>query len=155
SEPGEIAYTLNQLGAIADSLGDRQQAINYYNQSLPLWRAANDRQSEAAALTQLGRVYNSIGEKQQAQQFFDQARLLVLTSSLMRVVGEDNRAAVMVFNLGKLYEEQGQPQQALQNYQRALALWRDAKDQKGEAAALNSLGSLAARSGQFEQAVKL
>src|SRR5215813_9965616 len=73
AEPGEIAPTLNQLASIADALGDRQQAINYYHQSLPLWRAANDRQNEAATLTQLGRAHNSLGDKQQAQQFFDQA----------------------------------------------------------------------------------
>src|SRR5574341_1029097 len=81
SESGEIASTLNQLASIADALGDRQQAINYYNQSIPLWRAATDRQSEAAALTQLGRIYNSLGDKQQAQQLFNQARLIVQTSS--------------------------------------------------------------------------
>ncbi len=154
-EPGEIAHTLNQIASIADALGDRQQAINYYNQSIPLWRAANDRQSEAATLTQLGRVYNASGDKQQAQHLFNQARLIVQASSLMRTVGEENRGAAMMFNLGKLYEEQGQPQQALQHYQQSLAMWRGANDKKGEASALNSLGSLAARAGQFDQAVQL
>src|SRR5215468_7831894 len=67
TEPGEMAQTFNQLASIADALGERPQAINYYNQSLPLWRAANDRQNEATTLTRLGRVYNSLGDKQQAQ----------------------------------------------------------------------------------------
>src|SRR5262249_14917016 len=74
SEPGEIAHPFAQFAASSDSLGDRRKAINYYSQSIPLWRAANDRQSEAAALTRLGRVHNSLGDKQQAQQYFDQAR---------------------------------------------------------------------------------
>src|SRR5262245_12157034 len=154
SEPGDIAHTLNQLASISDTLGDSQQAIHYYSQSLPLWRAANDRQSEAATLTRLGRVHNLLGDKQQAQHFFDQARLIVQTSNLMRRVGEENRAAAATFNLGKLFEEQGQPQQALQQYQRALSMWREAKDKKGEASALNGLGSLATRAGQFDQAIQ-
>src|SRR5215475_10576779 len=33
AEPSEIAHTFNQLAAIADALGDRQQAVNYYNQA--------------------------------------------------------------------------------------------------------------------------
>src|SRR5262249_42872661 len=80
AEPGEIAYTLNQLAAVADSLGDRRQAINYYKQALPLWRAANDRQSEAGTLARLGRVHNSLGDKQVAQRLFEQARLIVQAS---------------------------------------------------------------------------
>jgi len=95
AEPGEIAYTLNQLAAVADSLGDRRQAINYYKQALPLWREANDRQSEAGTLTRLGRVHNSLGDKQEAQRLFDRARLIVQTSSLMRTFGDENLAAFL------------------------------------------------------------
>src|SRR5262249_19311162 len=91
AEPGEIPYTLHQLGTIADSLGDRQRAINYYKQALPLWRAANDRQSEVGTLTQLGRVYNSLGDKQEAQRNFEQARLIVQASSMLRTFGDENR----------------------------------------------------------------
>src|SRR5215470_307596 len=155
AEPGEIAYTLNQLAAVADSLDDRWQAINYYNQALPLWRAANERQSEAATLTRLGRVYNSLGDKQQARRLFEQARLIIQASSLMRTAGDENRAASATFNLGKIYEEQGQPQEAIEQYQKALTMWRAAEDRQGEASALNSLGGLAARAGQVDQAVQL
>ena len=140
AEPGEIAHTLTQLASVADSLGDQRQAINYYNQALLLWREANDRQSEVATLTRLGRVHNSLGDKQEAQRLFERARLIVQTSSLMRTVGGENRAASATFDLGKIYEEQGQPQQAFNQYQKALGMWRAAKDRQGEASTLNSLG---------------
>src|SRR5262249_16419142 len=35
AEPGEIAYTLNQLAATSDSPGDRRQPIPYHKQSRP------------------------------------------------------------------------------------------------------------------------
>src|SRR5262245_18435003 len=76
ADPGEIAYTLHELAAIAHSLGDLQQAINCYKQALQLWRAANDRQSQVRTLTQIGRVSNSLGAKQEAQRLFEQARLI-------------------------------------------------------------------------------
>src|SRR5262249_10936184 len=118
AEPGDIAHTFNQIAAIADALGDRQQSINYYNQALPLWREANDRQNEALTLTRLGRIHYSLGDKQQAERLFEQSRLIAQASTLMRtagptsgpMAGEDNRAASETFSLGKLYEEQGQPQ---------------------------------------------
>src|SRR5262249_62107243 len=92
-----------------DSLGDRRQAINYYKQALPLWRAANDRQSEVGTLTQLGRIYNSLGDKQEAQRLFDQARLIVRASGTQRTFGDESHAASATFNLGNIYTVQVMP----------------------------------------------
>lgn len=159
ADPAEMATAFNQLAFIADSLGDRQQAINYYHQSLPLWRAAGNRTNEAAALTQLGRIYNSIGDNVQAQNCFNQARLIVQTASLTRLINEagnkGEREASTLYNLAKLYEEQGQAQKAFEHYQRSLPYWRQAQDKTGEASTLNSLGSLAARAGQLPIAAQL
>ena len=75
----------------------------------------------------------------------DSARIASLNMPQARLC----RAASATFNLGKIYEEQGQPQQAFDQYQKALAMWRVAKDRQGEASALNSMGGLATRAGQF------
>ncbi|MEK7831875.1 MAG: tetratricopeptide repeat protein, partial [Acidobacteriota bacterium] len=159
SDPAEMADSMNQLAFISNSLGDRQQAINYYHQSLALWRAAGNRTNEAGALTQLGRIYNSLGDSKQAQNCFNQAKLIVETASLTRRINTSGdragREAATLFNLGKLYEEQGQSQKAFEHYQRSLTYWQQARDKTGEASALNSLGGLAARGGQLPLAASL
>ena len=57
-----------------DSLGDRQQALTYYRQALPI--AAGGRRPgrpEATTLNNIGRVYNSLGDRQQALTYYQQA----------------------------------------------------------------------------------
>ncbi|MEQ9262886.1 MAG: tetratricopeptide repeat protein, partial [Owenweeksia sp.] len=60
------ATTLNNIGLVYDLLGEKQQALDYYNQALPLRRAVGDRGGEATTLTNIGAVYSSLGQKQQA-----------------------------------------------------------------------------------------
>ncbi|MEC5029547.1 MAG: tetratricopeptide repeat protein, partial [Oscillatoria sp. PMC 1051.18] len=47
---GGEATTLNNLGYIYNSLGEKQQALDYFNQALPLLRAVKDRGREAVTL---------------------------------------------------------------------------------------------------------
>ncbi len=53
---GGEAATLNNLGLVYDVWGDRQQALAYYNQALPIVREVGDRGGEAATLNNLGAV---------------------------------------------------------------------------------------------------
>jgi tetratricopeptide (TPR) repeat protein len=50
---GKEAVILNNIGLVYDNLGEKQKALDYYNQSLPLSRAVGDRSVEASFLTTL------------------------------------------------------------------------------------------------------
>ncbi|MGL4498032.1 MAG: tetratricopeptide repeat protein, partial [Planktothrix sp.] len=67
------ALTLMGIGRINDLLGEKQQALDYYNQALPLLGAVGDRGGEAITLNNIGAVYDSLGEKQQALDYYNQA----------------------------------------------------------------------------------
>ncbi|MDT9319005.1 MAG: tetratricopeptide repeat protein, partial [Limnospira sp. PMC 1306.21] len=67
------ATTLNNIGGVYDSLGEKQTALDYYNQALPLSRAVEDRRGEATTLNNIGGVYDSLGEKQTALDYYNQA----------------------------------------------------------------------------------
>ena len=41
--------TLNNIGLVYNSLGDKQKALDFYSQALPLHRAVGDRNGEAHA----------------------------------------------------------------------------------------------------------
>ncbi|XDE63228.1 tetratricopeptide repeat protein [Arthrospira platensis BEA 1257B] len=55
------------------SLGEKQTALDYYNQALPLSRAVGDRRGEATTLNNIGAVYSDLGEKQTALDYYNQA----------------------------------------------------------------------------------
>ena len=70
---GGEATTLSNIGAVYDTLGEKQKALDFYNQALPLRRAVGDRGGEATTLNNIGGVYSALGEKQKALDFYNQA----------------------------------------------------------------------------------
>ena len=54
--------TLGNIGVVYEDLGERQKALDYYHQALPVVRAAGDRYSEAVTLNNnLGEIYYESG----------------------------------------------------------------------------------------------
>lgn len=141
------AETLNVIGLVYASLGEKQQALNYLKQALPLRRAARARRGEAATLNNIAFVYNSRGEKQQALKYYKQALLLF-------PAGNDRRGeATTLSNIGAVYASLGEKQQALDYFNRALLLGRAARDRNGEAYTLNNIGLVYDTLGEKEKAL--
>ena len=69
---GEAA-TLNNIGAVHDALGQRQRALEYYGQALPIRREVGDRAGEAATLNNIGLVHDALGQPQRALEYYGQA----------------------------------------------------------------------------------
>ena len=99
---GEAA-TLNNIGGVYDGLGEKQKALDYYNQALPIRRAVGDsealrrnRRGEAATLNNIGAVYHSLGEKQKALDFYNQALPII------RAVGDPYGEATTLNNIRTL-----------------------------------------------------
>nr|BFE72565.1 hypothetical protein GCM10020092_058660 [Actinoplanes digitatis] len=56
-----------------EGLGDRQRALDYYQQALPITREVGDRASEATTLNNIGSVHSRLGDRQQALTYYQQA----------------------------------------------------------------------------------
>jgi CHAT domain-containing protein len=54
-------------------MGERQKALDYYNQALPVLREVGNRQGEASTLNNLGFAYDALGDKQRAIGYHQQA----------------------------------------------------------------------------------
>jgi tetratricopeptide (TPR) repeat protein len=91
-----INFVLLLIGAVYDSLGEKQKALDYYHQALPLRRAVEDRNGEAVTLSNIGAVYSDLGEKQKALDYFQQAL------PLSRVVGDRSQEATTLSNIGSI-----------------------------------------------------
>ena len=48
---------MSNIGAVYNSISQPQEALNYYNQALPIMRSVGDRAREAATLSNIGAVY--------------------------------------------------------------------------------------------------
>ncbi|NJL80337.1 MAG: CHAT domain-containing protein [Richelia sp. SM2_1_7] len=142
------AVNLLSIGRIYSDLGEKQKALQFFNQALPLRRAVGDRGGEATTLNNIGQVYNYLGEKQKALQFYNQAL------SLHRAVGDRGGEANTLNNIGVVYSHLGEKQKALQFYNQALPLSRAVGDKNNESVLLGNLALLEREQGNLSASLK-
>ncbi len=108
------ATTLNNIGAVYSDLGEKQQALKYLNQALPLSRQVGNKAGEARTLTLIGSVYLDLGDKQQALNYYNQSL------PLSRQVGDKKQEPGTLYNIADVERDRGNLQQALTQIQAAI-----------------------------------
>ncbi|TAG86603.1 MAG: CHAT domain-containing protein, partial [Oscillatoriales cyanobacterium] len=129
-------------------LGEKQKALQYYNQSLPLSRAISNRSGEALTLNNIGAIYSALGEKQKALQYYNQSL------PLSQAVGNRLQEAMTLSNIGLVYDNLGEKQKALQYYNQSIPLRRAVGDRTGEAITLNNIGFVYNNLGEQQKALQ-
>ncbi len=124
-----------------------REAIAKWEQALPLWEQAGDREQLALTLYWLGPAYLTLGEIDAAERSYQQML------ALYRELGDRHSEATALVALGRLEAQRGKYQDALNFYERALPLWNAVEYQTGAAATLNNLGRVYAQLGDQERAL--
>jgi CHAT domain-containing protein/tetratricopeptide (TPR) repeat protein len=117
------------------SLGQRQKAVDYFNQALDLHQALGDRRGESIALNNIGATYDTMGERQKAIEYYTKSL------AFRRALGDRQGEAVTLNNIALAYNNLGESQKALEAYELALPIRREVGDKRGEAITLNNIGS--------------
>ncbi|MHC5761012.1 CHAT domain-containing protein, partial [Nostoc sp.] len=133
---------------VYDDLGEKQKALQFLNQALPIYRAVGDKRGEARTLNNIGGVYDALGEKQKALQFYNQAL------PLRRAVGDKGGEGTTLNNIGAVYNDLGEKQKALQFLNQALPIHRAVGDRGGEATNLNNIGQIYDDLGEKQEALQ-
>jgi tetratricopeptide (TPR) repeat protein len=145
--PEQTASMMVNIGFVHDALGEKTQALAYYEQALPLRRQAGDKAGEATTLNNLGGVYDDLGEKAQALAYYEQAL------PLWRQVEDKKGEAATLTNIGAVYSALGEKEKALAYFEQALPLRRQVGDKAGEATTLNNIGHVYSDLGEKTQAL--
>ncbi|WP_254567893.1 tetratricopeptide repeat protein [Oscillatoria sp. HE19RPO] len=141
------AAVLVGMGRIYSALGDKQTALDYFNQSLTLSRQVWDKATEAAILNNIGQVYSALEDKQTALDYLNQS----LTVS--RQVGDIRGEATTLNIIGGVYSELGDKQIALDYYNQSLPLFRQVDDLSWEVTTLNNIGMVYSELGDKQTAL--
>lgn len=144
--PEQRARIYDDLGVIYRVLGRMEQATNYLERALQLFKDNNNRLGEARVLGDLGRVSGELGSREHARGDYEAS---------LRIFQEERNPLGEGFALNNLGWEcvmLGQDQQAQLYYERALAIFQELGDQMGEAGTLNNLGRVYEDLGQLEEA---
>jgi CHAT domain-containing protein len=110
---------LNNIGGVYSDLGEKQKALEFYNQALPLIRAVGDKRGEATTLNNIGSVYDALGEKQKALEFYNQAL------PLRRAVGDKRGEAATMHNLMFYWKKANNPRFAVFYGKQSVNLYQE------------------------------
>ncbi|MEW6209445.1 MAG: CHAT domain-containing tetratricopeptide repeat protein [Acidobacteriota bacterium] len=143
----EEACTLNQIGAVYDSQGDKRKALDHYNRALLLIRSEKDRGGEALTLKNIGSVYRVMGDKGKAEEYLTQSL------SIWRETGDRAGEAQTLNNLGILYNSTGESQKAIDSYNLSLSISRETGDLYLQGQTLSNIGALYRSLGDMQKAL--
>ena len=110
--------TLVAAGRAAQAVGDLGQALDYYNQALPIQRQVGDRAGEAATLTNIGAVHRARGELDVALDYYNQAL------PIRRQVGDRAGEAVTRYNIAMIQRDLGNLAEAVAQLEQTVELDR-------------------------------
>lgn len=141
-----ITESLRYLAIVASNVSEFPTAEALLDEALTVLREGDDTEGEAAALVQLGSVLYNAGRFAEARDRLESALPMVVGS------GFRYREAVVASNLASIVTLMGELGLARTLITRGLELCRELDDTEGTATALNILGDIHRRVGDYEQA---
>tara|TARA_B100000315_G_C14520683_1_gene561399 strand:- start:1007 stop:1426 length:420 start_codon:yes stop_codon:yes gene_type:complete len=116
-----MATTLNNIGLVHNALGQRDKALEFFNQALPIREEVGDRAGMATTLNNIGMVHNALGQREKALEFYNQAL------PIMEEVGDIYGEGVTRFNMAMIYIETGNLKDAEAHLLRVVEVWEAAQ----------------------------
>ena len=135
------------LGYAYNGLGQREQALHYYNRALLISKEVGDQDGLATILTSIGNIYDNLGQREEALSYHNQALPIMEKSE------HPEGLAATLNNIGLIYDNSGQFEKAIAYYKRALAISKEIGDWTGQGTALNNIGTIYLKIGQWETAL--
>jgi predicted ATPase/DNA-binding CsgD family transcriptional regulator len=143
-KPG-MAMAFDGLGELSTEVGDYQQAQQYLEEALALYREMQHPRDIADMLMQLGWTAMRIGDYEQAAERLNECQLI------FRQLGEFRLLGLALSGLGELSIRQGQYAQATVLLEQSLVMRRELGDRWGIATSLGSLGWVAMLEGDYDR----
>ena len=153
--PSMEAEVLRKLANCNEMTGNYEEALIHVEKSLELDSVNNNLIGKIAGNRQKGKILIYMGRSRTGTSSLEKA--LALSEGMDNSLKSINRVAIADNYLitGQLYSVMGQSENALKNIKRALELYKNATDRRGEMEADLTLAGLLADQGEISDAGKL
>lgn len=128
--------TLALAGKISDILGNKTDALQFYEKALALFREIFSKEWEAEILVSIGAIYDSLNDTEKAIENYAQAL------PIYKAAGDSAKHANTLISIGEIYESLNDKQKAVEYYVQALPLIKAAGDSETEFVMLNDIGTI-------------
>ena len=147
--PGEMARSFNALGGNAAFLAEYEESIDYFNQSLAIYKEIGDVKGQADITGNLGMIYKQNGDYDHALD--NQFNALTLFEEVEDSTGICNTLQ----SIGSIFLEMGDVDKAIQYNSSALKCFQDLKDKYGQAIATGNLANALSDAGRMDEVIPL
>ncbi|MCI5161892.1 MAG: tetratricopeptide repeat protein, partial [Candidatus Electrothrix sp. AX5] len=147
-DPRDKGICLNSLGYTCWKYGKFELALQWYEQSLSIWRERKDRQGEGVVLNNIAMIYQQQDKYEQALNYFQQSL------SIRQEIDDHDGEGATLNNIGHLHYNQGDYEQALYYYEQCLPIVREVGNKIGEGSTLNNIGLTYRAQGKPSEAVE-
>lgn len=142
------ANVLTHAGQIYDRAGQKERALELFEQALPLEREAHNQRGEATALSGLGVLYYSMGRVPEALDNLERAL------ALYRATHDLRDEAYTLTSMGAAYYSVDDYSRARGYFEEAEGKWEECGERSGESANLHNLASTLERMGELQDAIR-
>ena len=138
------ADALNYLAMGYDFLGEYEESMNYYLQSLAIFERINE-YGVSTILNNIGTLYSQMGDYKKALEFYKESR---------EYFGEDDAESMGVYlnNIAEIYSMMGDNKKSLELYFESKSYYETIQDTSGIATALNNIADVYKELGNFSEA---
>jgi tetratricopeptide (TPR) repeat protein len=145
----DLAVLYGNIGLTYDYTGDSANAMTYYKMQLNQAREINNKRQESSALGNIGELYMKQGDFKEALEY----ELKCL--EIKKMLGSKLGISGALLNVGSTYFELGNLQLSKKYCLEALELTRKIKAPDYEVAALELLGNINGKEGNYKEALDL
>jgi tetratricopeptide (TPR) repeat protein/CHAT domain-containing protein len=141
------ALRLFNHGRNAFKYGKYNEALNYFKESLEIYRKLNIPKYISINLNNIGFVYYSLGQYEKALNYYEESL------KICRKLKMPQGIAASLNNIGLVYDFPGQYEKALNYFEESLKIYRKLKIPQHIAISLNNIGRVYKSLGQYEKAL--
>ncbi|MBK9247042.1 MAG: tetratricopeptide repeat protein [Ignavibacteria bacterium] len=151
AQEGQITSSItkawNIIGNVHVSLGNYDNALEFFNKALAINEEIGSKNGIAHNLGNLGNVYHNLSDYTQALTFFQKAL------AINEEIASKNGIAINLGNIGIVYRNLSDYPQALTYYQKALAIYEEIGSKYGIARNLGNIGNVYRNLSDYPQAL--
>jgi predicted ATPase/DNA-binding SARP family transcriptional activator len=142
-----VAFTLYNLGIVAEAAGERPRARELLAEGLALYREQNDQWGMGNVLNALGNVSVMLREPEAARHYYEESL------HIRRQIGDQRGVALCYHNLGNVNQSLAQYDAARELYQQSVSIKRELNDRRGVGYTLNNLGYMTSLLEAYDEAL--
>lgn len=138
-------------GIIYEQLGEIQNALDVYTNSLAIWQEIGNRQYEASSVNNLGIIHNDLGEYEKAIAIYEQA------IKIQREIGNRPSVGIYLNNLAYAFMRLGKHAEADNFFRQSLEIKNEDLSDRGQrsvAVTLNNIGTNLSLKGELDNGIE-